>query len=423
MSNFLSIATVTATLSQVIQSAIDIDVPGARVTTVRPDVAGNGSTESKVNVFLFEATTNAAFRNVDLPTRRSDGSLIQRPKVALDLHYLVNFYGDELELVPQRLLGSVARVLHSQPMLTRQQINATISSGTFSFLASSDLADDVELVKFTPLPLSIEELSKLWSFLLQTPYALSMVYIGTMVLIEGEETPRQVLPVKQPLVRVLPFQQPLLQKLSSLLPSQQQPDDRQPIVLASTLIVQGKHLQSTDAVLTLVKISGQQAQYTPFNNDPNTFSVTLPPTLFAGVQGVQVVQQLLLGDPDPTKGKAHDGFESNVMPFVLHPTIVQPPPTKSNIQIDGNGNYSADIKLQVSPQIDVRQRVTLLLNELPGTKNPSAYSFVAGAHPTLTDTIIIPISGVKAATYVVRVQIDGAESLIDANNNPQLVVP
>ena len=421
MSNFLSIATVTATLSQVIQSAIDIDVPGARVTTVRPDVAGNGATESKVNVFLFEATTNAAFRNVDLPTRRSDGSLIQRPKVALDLHYLINFYGDELELVPQRLLGSVARVLHSQPMLTRQQINATISSGTFSFLAPSDLADDVELVKFTPLPLSIEELSKLWSFLLQTPYALSMVYIGTMVLIEGEETPRQVLPVKQPLVTVLPFQQPLLQKLSSLAPGQQQPNDTQPIVLSSTLIVQGRYLQSTNAVSTLVKISGQIAQYTPFNNDPNTLSVTLPSTLFAGVQGVQVIQQLLLGDPNPTKGKPHDGFDSNVLPFVLHPTVVQS--TKSNVQVDANGNYSADIQLQVSPQIDTRQRVTLLLNELPGTSNPSAYAFVAGAHPTVTDTITISISGVKASTYVARVQIDGSESLIDASNNPQLAFP
>lgn len=421
MSNFLSIATVTATLSQVIQSAIDIDVPGARVTTVRPDVAGNGATESKVNAFLFEATTNAAFRNVDLPTRRSDGSLIQRPKVALDLHYLINFYGDELELVPQRLLGSVARVLHSQPMLTRQQINATISSGTFSFLASSDLADDVELVKFTPLPLSIEELSKLWSFLLQTPYALSMVYIATIVLIEGEETPRQVLPVKQPLVTVLPFQQPLLQKLSSLLPGQQQPNDKQPIVLDSTLIVQGRYLQSTNAVSTLVKISGQITQYSFFNNDPNTLSVTLPATLFAGVQGVQVIQQLSLGDPDPTKGKPHDGFDSNVLPFVLHPTIVQI--TKSSVQVDGNGNCSADIQLQVSPQIDVRQRVTLLLNELPGTSNPSAYAFAAGAHPAVSDTITIPISGVKASTYVVRVQIDGAESLIDANNNPQLVLP
>ena len=374
-----------------------------------------------MNVFLFEATTNAAFRNVDLPTRRSDGSLIQRPKVALDLHYLINFYGDELELVPQRLLGSVARALHSQPLLTRQQINATISSGTFSFLASSDLADDVELVKFTPLPLSIEELSKLWSFLLQTPYALSMVYIGTMVLIEGEETPRQVLPVKQPLVTVLPFQQPLLQKLSSLTPGQQQPNDTQPVVLSSTLIVQGRYLQSSNAVSTLVKISGQPAQYTPFNNDPNTLSVTLPPTLFAGVQGVQVIQQLLLGDPDPAKGKAHDGFESNVLPFVLHPTVAQI--NKSNVQVDGNGNYSADAQVRVSPQIDVRQRVTLLLNELPGTSNPSAYSFVAGAHPILTDTITIPISGVKASTYVVRVQIDGAESLIDASNNPQLVLP
>jgi len=239
-----------------------------------------------------------------------------------------------------------------------------------------------------------------------------------------------VLPVKQPLVTVLPFQQPLLQKLSSLAPGQQQPDERQPIVFNSTLIVQGRHLQSTDAVSTLVKISGKIAQYTLFNNDPSALSVTLPPTLFAGVQSVQVIQQLLLGDPDPKKGKPHDGFESNVMPFVLHPTIVQQP-TKANVQIDGNGNYSADIQLQVSPQIDVRQRVTLLLNERPGTSlplpannsNPSAYAFVAGAHPVVSDTITIPILGVKASTYVVRVQIDGAESLIDANNNPQLVLP
>jgi hypothetical protein len=48
---------------------------------------------------------------------------------------------------------------------------------------------------------------------------------------------------------------------------------------------------------------------------------------------------------------------------------------------------------------------------------------VAGAHPTVSDTITISINGVKASTYIVRVQIDGAESIVDANNNPQLVLP
>jgi len=42
----------------------------------------------------------------------------------------------------------------------------------------------------------LEEMSKLWSVLLQTPYLLSMVYTATVVLIEADVTPRGGLPVR-----------------------------------------------------------------------------------------------------------------------------------------------------------------------------------------------------------------------------------
>lgn len=425
MSNFLALATVTATLSQVIQAAIDTDVPGARVTTVRPDVAGNGPTESKVNVFLYEVTSNAAFRNVDLPTRRADGSLMQKPKVALDLHYLLTFYGDEVELIPQQLLGSVVRTLHSQPMLTRDQINSTISGGTFSFLANSNLADDVELVKFTPIPLSIDEISKLWSMLLQTPYALSIIYIGTMVLIEGDEVPRQALPVKKPLVYVLPFALPIITELyatsaQNLLPQQRA---SQPIRLSDTLIVVGQHLRSSNTLATSVKIAGQIAAATPTNGNPDKLTVTLPNTLYAGVQGLQVVQSLLLGDPDnpdnpdPTVAKPHDGFESNVLPFVLHPTITNIAPINPvNVTTDANGNIATTITLTVAPNIGPRQRVMLLLNEVAGG-NDHAYVFPTAARTVDVATISFSISGVAKAQYTLRVQVDGADSLIGQGND------
>lgn len=425
MSNFLALATVTATLSQVIQTAIDIDVSGARVTTVRPDIAGNGPTEAKVNVFLYQVTSNAAFRNVDLPTRRSDSSLMQKPKVALDLHYLLTFYGDEVQLIPQQLLGSVVRTLHSQPMLTRDQINNTISGGTFSFLANSDLADDVELVKFTPIPLSIEEISKLWSMLLQTPYALSIVYIGTVVLIEGDEVPRQALPVKTPLVYVRPFETPVIDELypasaENLLP---QVRAKQPIRLSDTLVVKGKHLRGNNTLSTNVKISGQLAAATPTNGDPNKLSVTLPNTLRAGIQGLQVIQSLLLGDPDhpdnpdPKIAKPHDSFESNVLPFVLHPTITKIAPVNpANVTTDANGNISTTITITVAPKISPRQRVSLLLNEALGGAG-NAYSFVAAARTGDVDTISFSISGVKKAKYTLRVQVDGADSLIGQGND------
>ncbi len=74
------------------------------------------------------------------------------------------------------MLGSVARTLHARPYLTREAIRDAILDPEFAYLAgttdtpASDLADEIELVKFTPIPFSLEELSKLWSVLLQTTY-------------------------------------------------------------------------------------------------------------------------------------------------------------------------------------------------------------------------------------------------------------
>ena len=66
---------------------------------------------------------------------------MKRPTAALNLHYLVAFYGDENTLETQRMLAAVARELHTQPGLTRATIlNAAASQAE---LNDSDLADVV----------------------------------------------------------------------------------------------------------------------------------------------------------------------------------------------------------------------------------------------------------------------------------------
>src|SRR5215510_7226791 len=195
MSNHLAIATVTASLAQFLQGEVQNDVPGLTVTTARPDGTSAPQQGVRVNIYLYQVTPNAAWRNSDLPTRSDDGRLLQRPRAALDLHYLLTFYGNEAQLEPQRLLGSTVRVLHSRPVLTREQIRQTINSPAFAFLALSNLAEDIELVKFTPTTLSLEELSKLWAVFFQTQYTLSVTYQGTVVLIESDTTPSSPLPV------------------------------------------------------------------------------------------------------------------------------------------------------------------------------------------------------------------------------------
>ena len=56
--------------------------------------------------------------------------------------------------------------------------------------------------------MDIDETSKLWGMLHQTPYTLSVAYQASLVLIEGRERPVPAKPVERRTVRVLPFGAP-----------------------------------------------------------------------------------------------------------------------------------------------------------------------------------------------------------------------
>jgi hypothetical protein len=396
MSNHLAIATVTATLRDLLFSAVSVDVPGADVTMVRPDGAGSGVPTTGVNIFLYQVTPSAAARNEDLPTRSSDGTLVRRPRVGLDLHYLLTFYGAEAQLIPQRLLGSAARMLHAEPVLTRPQV--TLSVGARSFLTGSNLAADVELVKFTQLPLTLEELSKLWSVFFQTQYALSVAYQGTVVLIEREDSFMSPLPVRLRKLYVETFRQPLVEGVVAA------SGDDQPIVALSQIRVRGRRLQGDT---TFLNIGGEKV--VPPTVTDVLIEATLPAPLRAGPQGLQVVQQRKMGMPE----QLHRGIESDVFPFVLTPQITNLQlGTVTTETINLQTFHSADVTATVDPEIGKDQRVLLLLNE-DTTTDPKAYSFSAEPLSADSTTVVFPVKRVKPAKYLVRIQVDGAESRLE----------
>jgi len=399
MSNFLAVATVTATLGQVLQAAISKDVPGSTITNLRPE--GPGARPAEVNVYLYQVTPNGAYRNADLPTRGSDGQVVQRPQAALTLHYLISFYGDESKLEPQRLLGSVVRTLHAQPSLNQSEIASTVkklaNDQNFGFIAGSNLADQVERVRFIPTALSLEELSKLWSVFLQTSYVLSVAYEGSVVLIESEEAPHVTLPVRDRNIYALPFRRPLIQRVLS------DAGPNLPIVAGSAVVILGEQLRGN---VTQVVIGGTELTPAPQDIGDERIRVTLPSDLRASVQGLQVAQKLMLGTPP----QLHRGVESNVAAFVLHPVITPV------------GASSADVTVTVVPKVQAGQRVILLLNELTGNAS-AAYTFAPSPPVADTDTLKIPISGVKAGDYLVRLQIDGAESPLTVDNSNRYVGP
>jgi hypothetical protein len=179
MSNHLAIATVTAALRTILAEAAAV-VAGARATTDDPHQPEGDAAAPRVNIVLYEIAPHAAWRATDA-----------REQAALDLHYLLTFHGERARFEPQLLLGSAVARLHDERVLTAQRIHEAEEQAPFAAGASSNLALQDDPIAFTPLALTLDDLSKIWSSLFQTPYALCAAYRAGTVLIDREEAPLQ----------------------------------------------------------------------------------------------------------------------------------------------------------------------------------------------------------------------------------------
>ena len=190
MSNALAITAVTATLRGFLSNAFS-DLPGSSVTSVPPvDARQDGGNPNQVNLFLYRTEVDESLRNTDLHWRVKPGES-GHPPLALRLQYLLTAYGmADDEILAHQMLGAAMASFHDHPLLGAAEIEAA-TSATFP---DSNLHEQVERVRITHLPLSLDDISKLWTGF-QTPYRISTAYEVSVVLIESQRAVRAPLPV------------------------------------------------------------------------------------------------------------------------------------------------------------------------------------------------------------------------------------
>jgi hypothetical protein len=188
MSDYLSLAAVTATLQELTQQALADAVPGATVRIGPPRVPGPGA-GPEVNLYLYQLSPNLYNRNQDLPTRNAGGGLLRRPMVAVDLHYLFSFFGEQ-DLVSERMVGKLASYFNAFPVLTPEMIRRAIRpDGSFPYLDRCNLPDAPDLITLTPTFPTLEELSKLWTVFFQMTHRVSLQYMVGPLLVDAALVP------------------------------------------------------------------------------------------------------------------------------------------------------------------------------------------------------------------------------------------
>jgi hypothetical protein len=441
MSTALAIASVTAVLRDLLQNGLidhdlSVSLGDVLVTALPPDRIdiSESTGKSQLNLFLYQVVPNAGWRNVGLPSRDARGERLTNPPLALDLHYLLTAYGAR-DLHAEILLGYSMQLLHENPVLTRDAIRRALAPPTsvgaggslpeeMRALFESDLAEQVEQIKIIPQALSTEEVSKLWSAF-HARYRPTAAYQASVVLIESRRPTRAALPVRARKIYVVPFRQPVIEQLMSQESAGAPVVLNQPILAGHNLILTGRQLRGDD---TLVNVGGVEVAPPPAAVEDTRITIELPLELRAGVQGAQVVQRTLMGSPPVP----HLGVMSNVAAFVLRPRIVSLAATITASSADGL--HSGAIEVEVEPAVGERQRVLLLLNEQDPAagSEPLAYSFNApfgyelsppSSPPEETNNLSIPFREVRGGTYLVRVQVDGAESPLTEDAAGRYVAP
>lgn len=401
MSNSLAIAAVTATLRNLLDSRInaspvvdpssDPALAGTEVTARPPDEAANQSFARQVNLFLYQVSPNAAWRNKELPRQVRPGETGQ-PPLPLTLHYLLTAYvrdnEEDAAFIGHRLLGRAMSILHDHPLLGQTEIE--------NALAGNDLQNQVERVRLTLQPFSLEEMSKMWTAF-QTQYRLSAAYEASVVLIESNRPARTPLPVlrrgeEDRGVTSQPDLVPPYPTLTAVTLPDKQPAAR----LTETLTLTGHHLDGTGVtVLFRHPLQDDPIAVPPTSSTATEIQVTIPnqPDDFpAGIYTVAVQ----LTRPDETFSRT-----SNELPFALSPQL-------SLATAVRNGD-TITLTVTTIPTIRRQQRAALLLgpHEIP-----------AQPHPTATDTLTFlavddpPGKFSTGAEFFMRLRVDGVDSLL-----------
>jgi hypothetical protein len=412
----LAIAAVTAALKDLLNEGLlnhDLSTVGSfSVTAQPPDRITTGNTENnQLNVFLYQVTPNAGWRNADLASRDSRGGRLSNPALALDLHYLLTAYGAQ-DLNAEVLLGFAMQLLHETPIFTRERlrvvlgtpspVDGSILPGPFGALSALDLADQTELIKITPVFLGSEELSKLWTAM-QARYRPSMAYMVSVVLIQSDAGARVPPPVLRRgsedqgwRSRAMP--PPVLQAVrnlaSPLLPAMRLGDD---LSIVADLPL--------GATITANFLSARQSSAVPLpvtlGAHPNELRVHLPtPTEKASSMSDWVAGgysvSLTVAEP-----KQPD-VQTDAVQIALAPRIAATPLTSP-------ASTPINLTITCEPRVHKDQQAGVRL--LIGTLEVRPTAIATPADPTQPSTLTFAIPGLPAGDHLLRLRVDGIDSL------------
>lgn len=143
---------------------------------------------NRLTLFLYKVLESPEFKNAPPQTLRKPddgGKLIEtRPPLTLDLYYLLTAHSGTAPLDTAHIaLSQAMRIFHDNGVLQGSLLRADDET--------KGLTKD-SVLRLTLNPLSMEDMSRIWSVFPDTPYEISVAYLVTPVQIPSTTTEETV---------------------------------------------------------------------------------------------------------------------------------------------------------------------------------------------------------------------------------------
>ncbi len=388
-----------------------------------------------ITVFPWRFEPNANWQTSRDPAYNAAGARRENAWLALDVKYLVCGYGPDPDL--DRALGIAMLALHETPRLSADILEAA-ANGTFPDnsplpQALRDLIEQPAPLKVTALPMTMETQSQLWS-MMNAGLRSGMTYDVSTLLMEYK-APRAIAPpVAEPRLGVTLLRRPHIARMrfSPGPPAEPRWSDQPVASPGDRIALTGSGLRGDITELAIGR------RIVALANDAvrsERIETVLPGDLRPGVMTIQVRQRWPRpeGERPPPASGTIPAETSNLLPAAIRPVLDDPAITLADRQQD-DGVVSFTATLHFAVTVGRAQKAELLLTARAPDGNGRFPAFVFESPPpapgvpdAAVTTRTVPVTGVPAGDYLVRVRVDDAESALESDAGgyagPVLTVP
>jgi hypothetical protein len=304
------------------------------------------------------------------------------------------------------------QLLHETPVITRAQlrtvldpspINGVVLPGPFGALSAADLADQVELIKVTPVFLNTEELSKMWAAM-QSRYRPSMAYMVSVVLIQQEGGARVAPPVlkqggqdRGPVAVAAPSP-----NLTAARPaaSEQLPAVR----LGEDVVVSGANLGGAGVLTARFESARPDVLVEGVPTTPTSSGNGVTVHLRGPAEDADAMSRWAVGVYTVSLRVTRPGappWTTNGVPIALAPQITCAPLAAA----------AGDIGLVVSCTPRLRPEQEARVSLIFGSTQVSPESIATPANLAQPTKVTFTVPGVTPGSYLVRLRVDGIDSV------------